>query len=137
MAAKRNATPRPKSKGRVKAQSFDAYLAALDDDQRTALEKLRKAIKAAAPRAEEYIYYGLPAFRLDGQGLVAMGAAAKHCALYPMSSATIAAHRADLKEYDTSPGTIRFPCDKPLPAALVKKVVKARIAENVARRNAR
>lgn len=135
--AKSTAIAKSKPKGRTKARAFDAYFAALTDDQRTALQELRKAIHAAAPRAEEYIYYRLPAFRLDGQGLVAMGAAAKHCALYPMSSATIAAHRADLKDYDTSPGTIRFPPDKPLPGALVRKLVKARIAENAARRKPR
>ncbi len=71
----------------------------------------------------------LPAFRLNGM-LVAFGATANHCAFYPMSSSTVAAYKDELKDYDTSKGTIRFQPDKPLPAALVRKLVKARIAEN-------
>jgi uncharacterized protein YdhG (YjbR/CyaY superfamily) len=115
---------------RLKATSTDAYLAKLAANQRAALEKLRKAIKAAAPKAEEMVSYGLPAFRLNGRRLVCFGATKTHCALYPMSSETIAAHKKDLAGYDTSTGTIRFQPDAPLPAALVKKLVKARIAEN-------
>ena len=114
----------------MKAKTIDEYLAALSDDKRTALEKLRKAIKAAVPRAEECISYQLPAFRLDGKMLVAFGATANHCAFYPMSSSTVAAHQDDLKDYDTSKGTIRFQPDHPLPAVLVRKLVKARIADN-------
>jgi uncharacterized protein YdhG (YjbR/CyaY superfamily) len=71
----------------------------------------------------------MPAFRLNGM-LVGFGATASHCAFYPMSASTVAAHKAELKNYDTSKGTIRFQPDKPLPAALVRKLVKARIAEN-------
>jgi uncharacterized protein YdhG (YjbR/CyaY superfamily) len=114
---------------RIKAKTIDEYLGALNDDQRTALEKLRKTIRAAAPKAEECISYGLPAFRLNGP-LVAFGAATNHCAFYPMSASTIADHKNELKGYDTSKGTIRFSPDKPLPATLVRKLVKARIAEN-------
>ncbi len=120
-------------KTKTKAQTIDEYLAALDDEQRGALEKLRRAIRAAAPDAEECISYRLPAFRCHGM-LVAFGAAANHCAFYLMSSATIAEHKDELKSYDTSPGTIRFQPDKPLPVALVRKLVKARLAENAARR---
>ena len=108
---------------------IDDYLAALSDDKRAALEKLRRTIRAAAPKAEECISYHLPAFRLNGM-LVAFGATAKHCAFYLMSSSTVEAHRDALKDYDTSKGTIRFQADNPLPAALVRKLVKARIAEN-------
>lgn len=114
----------------MKANTIDEYLATLSEDNRAALEKLRKAIKAAAPKAEECISYRLPAFRLDGKMLVAFGATASHCAFYPMSSSTVEAHQDDLKDYDTSKGTIRFQPDRPLPAALVRKLVKARIAEN-------
>lgn len=110
--------------------TVDEYLAGLSEDKRAALEKLRQDIKAVAPKAEEYFYYQLPAFRLNGKRLVAMGAAANHCSLYPLSSAVIRAHADDLAKYDTSPGTIRFPINKPLPIALVRKIVKARIAEN-------
>ncbi|MCA9596816.1 MAG: DUF1801 domain-containing protein [Myxococcales bacterium] len=113
--------------------SIDAYLAALPADQRAALTKLRKTIQAAAPKAEECISYQLPAFRLDGRGLVAFGAGAKHCALYPMSGATIAAHAAELADFETSKGAIRFTPERPLPAALVRKIVKARIADNRAK----
>jgi uncharacterized protein YdhG (YjbR/CyaY superfamily) len=113
-----------------KPQTIDRYLSALSDAQRIALEKLRKTIKAIAPKAEECISYRLPAFRLDGRMLVAFGARANHCAFYPMSASTVAAHAAELEGYDTSTGTIRFRADKPLPATLVRKLVKARIAEN-------
>lgn len=116
-------------KAGTKAKTIDQYLARLSDDKRAALERLRKAIRSAAPKAEECISYQLPAFRLDGM-LVAFGATANHCAFYPMSSSTIEAHKNELKDYDTSKGTIRFQPDKPLPAALVRKLVKARIAEN-------
>mgnify|MGYP006906720972 CR=1 FL=1 len=72
----------------------------------------------------------LAAFCLDGRPLVAFGAAVNHCAFYPMSGSTVEAHRDALKDYDTSKGAIRFQPDKPLPTALVRKLVKARIAEN-------
>ena len=114
----------------AKPQTFDDYLAALSDDKRAALEKLRKTIKAAAPKAEECISYGLAAFKLDGKPLVALGATANHCAFYLMSGSTVEAHEDELKKYDTSKGTIRFPADKPLPPGLVKKLVKARMEEN-------
>jgi len=117
-----------------KPKTIDECLAGLSADKRAALQKLRKTIQAAAPKAQECISYGLAAFRLDGKPLVAFGAAANHCAFYPMSASTVAAHLDDLKNYDTSKGAIRFPPDQPLPAALVRKLVKARIAENVGRR---
>lgn len=114
---------------KTKPRTMDEYLAAVSDDQRAALEQLRKTIRAAAPKAEESISYGLAAFRLDGRPLVAFGAAASHCAFYPMSGSMVEAHRDELKNYETSKGTIRFQPSRPLPAALVRKLVKARIAE--------
>jgi len=75
-----------------KPQTIDEYLAALRDDKRAALEKLRKTIRTVAPKAEECISYQLPAFRLDGRMLVAFGATANHRAFYPMSSSTVEAH---------------------------------------------
>jgi uncharacterized protein YdhG (YjbR/CyaY superfamily) len=111
-----------------KAATPDEYLAALNDDKRVALEKLRQDIKSAAPEAEECISYQLPAFRLSGKLLVAYGAAAKHCAFYPGS--VLASLQDELKGYDTTKGTIRFAPDKPLPRALVRKLVKRRIAKN-------
>lgn len=122
-----------KSKPTPRPPTHDAFLAGRPADQRNALEKLRRTIKAAAPGAEECFSYGLPAFRLNGRALVAFGASAKHCSFYPMSGETVAAHRRELKNFDTSKGTIRFQPDKPLPAALVRKLVKARMAEIEAR----
>lgn len=111
----------------------DAYLAAVPDAQRAALQALRETIRAAAPDAEECISYALPAFRLNGP-LVAFGATARHCALYLMSGSTVEAHRDELAGYDTSKGTIRFAADRPLPTDLVHRLVRARVAENAALR---
>ncbi len=119
----------------ARPKTIDEYLAALSADKRAALEKLRKTIRAASPEAEECISYQLPAFRQNGM-LVAFGATANHCAFYLMSSTTVQAHQDELKAFDTSKGTIRFQADKPLPVALVRKLVKARIAENLGRRKA-
>lgn len=113
-----------------KPKDTDEYLASLTQKQRLALEGLRKTIKSAAPGVEECISYGIPAFRLEGRMLVGFGATAKHCAFYLMSGATVGAHSDELKEYDTSKGTVRFQPDKPISAALVRKLVRARIAEN-------
>src|SRR5438132_4732734 len=110
-----------------KPKSHDDYLAAVTEDKRGALQKLRKAIKTAAPKAEECISYQLPAFRLNRRFLVAYGAATNHCAFYPGS--TVKAFQKELKGYDTSKGTIRFPASKPLPSALVRKLVKLRTQE--------
>ena len=114
------------------ARTIDEYLAALSDDKRAALEKLRKTIRAAAPKAEECISYQIPAYRQDGM-LVGFGATGNHCAFYLMSSSIVEAHKEELNDYDTSKGTIRFQPDKPLPVGLVRKLVKARIAENAVR----
>src|SRR2546427_10522974 len=119
----------------AKPQTIDEYLAPLSNEKRAALEKLRRAIKSAAPKAEECISYGIPAFRLGGRLLVAFGAAARHCAFYP-GAFPLEAHRDELKAYDTSKGTIRFQADSPLPTSLVRKLVKTRMAEHAARRPA-
>lgn len=116
----------------AKPQTIDEYLAPLSPEKRAALEKLRRAIKAAAPKAEECISYQIPAFRLNGKLLVAFGAAAKHCAFYP-GSHPVEVHKGELRVYDPSKGTIRFPEDSPLPATLVRKLVKTRMAEHAAK----
>jgi uncharacterized protein YdhG (YjbR/CyaY superfamily) len=115
-----------------KIETIDDYLAGLDEDKRGALERLRKTIKTIVPRAEECISYQLPAFRLDGRVLVWFGAASKHCAFYPGGS--VDDFKRELEDYDISKGTIRFQPDRPLPVALVRKLIKARIAREGARR---
>ena len=112
-----------------KLETIDEYLAGVNPGQRVALEKLRRAIHATVPNAEECISYGIPAFRLKGRALVFFGAWAKHCAFYPGSSATLKKFRSDLKGFQIGKGTIRFSPDNPLPVALVKTLVKARMAQ--------
>lgn len=111
-----------------KPATVDEYLARVSDDQRAALQRLRKQILAVIPTAAECISYQLPAFRYEGKILVWMGAGAKHCAFYP--GGVVDQFEDDLADYETSKGTIRFQPDAPLPAALVRKIVKARIAQN-------
>ena len=122
-------TAAAKASTRSKPKSVDEYLALLSPDKRKALEALRETIKTVAPHAEECISYGLCAFRQNGM-LVAFGATENHCAFYPMDGSTVAAHAAELKGYETSKGTIRFQPEKPLPPALIRKLVKARLAQN-------
>jgi uncharacterized protein YdhG (YjbR/CyaY superfamily) len=113
------------------AGDIDEYLAAVPTEARAALEKLRKSIKAAAPAATETISYQIPAYKYRGP-LVSFAAFPGHCSFFVQSPSVMEAHRDELEPYDTSKGTIRFPASKPLPAALVKKLVKARIKENEA-----
>lgn len=110
-------------------QDMDGFLAMVPEEVRAALEKLRKTIRSAAPDATETIGYGVPMFKHQGRPLVSFGAGKNHCAFYVMSPDVMRAHAAELKGFDTSAGTIRFQAAKPLPASLVKKLVKARIAE--------
>jgi uncharacterized protein YdhG (YjbR/CyaY superfamily) len=112
-------------------QTIDDNLAPLGETQRAALEKLRREIKAAAPAAQECISYRVLGFRLGGRLLVSFGAAKNHCAFYP-GAHPLEVHRGELEAYDTGKGTIRFPAEKPLPTALVRKLVQARVAEYAA-----
>ncbi|HYQ80614.1 MAG TPA: DUF1801 domain-containing protein [Anaeromyxobacteraceae bacterium] len=112
-----------------RAATVGEYLARVPEPARSALEKVRRAIRAAAPEATEAISYGIPMFRHQGL-LVGYGATASHCALY---GTTLASYRKDVEGYDTSRGTIRFPQDAPPPAALVRKIVRAHLAANEAR----
>ena len=123
------------SKSGARPRTIDEYLLASSPEKRAALEQLRSAIRAAAAGADECISYGLPAFRLDGKFLLAFGAAASDCAFYPGS--VVQRFNKELKDYETSKGTIRFQANKPLPSALVRKLVRARIAERPQRLRAR
>jgi uncharacterized protein YdhG (YjbR/CyaY superfamily) len=118
----------------VQAESVDNYLAALPEDVRSALEKLRRIIKTAAPETTEVISYRIPIFTYEGHPLVGFSATENHCSFYVMSSSMIPklarARDGELKGYDVSGATIHFTPDKPLPATLVTKLVKAQIAEN-------
>jgi uncharacterized protein YdhG (YjbR/CyaY superfamily) len=118
------------TRAKRKPRTINEYLAQVKPDHRATLEALRRTIHAVAPGAEECISYGVPAFRLNGRSLVFFGAWANHCSFYPGSSTTLKKFREDLKGFQISKGTIRFSPDSPLPVALVKKLVKARIAEN-------
>src|SRR5215510_10297876 len=104
---------KPKSDSGRSSKSFAGYVSALDPEKRAALKKLRSAIRLAAPKAEECISYGVPAFRLNGKLLVAMGASTNHCSFYPGS--VLKTLKVDVKGYDTSKGTVRFQPNKPLP----------------------
>jgi uncharacterized protein YdhG (YjbR/CyaY superfamily) len=105
------------------------YLAAAPKDKRAALMKVRRTIKAAAPKAVEGLAYGLVGFKHRGKPLLYYGYAKGHCALYGGLGGYIDANPADLKGYEVSKGTIRFSADKPLPSRLVTKIVKARVAD--------
>jgi uncharacterized protein YdhG (YjbR/CyaY superfamily) len=114
--------------------SVDAYLAALPEGPRLALEGLRRTIRAAAPEATETISYQMPAFKDHGRFLVAYAAFKDHCSLFPASHAVMRLLGEELEPYFSGKGTLRFTAERPIPAALVKKIVKARLEENAALR---
>lgn len=111
------------------AKTIDEYLAGVPQEYRIALVKLMHQIKSTAPKAEETIWYQMPTLTL-GKPLVGFAAFKNHCSFFPMSSKTTKLFANELKDFKTSAGTIQFTPEKPLPAILVKKIVKARIKEN-------
>ncbi len=112
------------------AKTVDAFIAALPDDARATLNKVRQAIRSIVPDAVEAINYGVPSCKYEGRNLVSIGAAKGHCAFYVQSPAVMEAHKEDLAGYDTAKGTVRFPFGASLPVPLVRKLIKARIEEN-------
>ncbi len=129
--SKPGAKPKAKSldDGKSGKLDVDKYLAKVPEPARSTLQKMRAMIRAVTPTAAtEAIGYGIPMFRYKG-GLVAYAAFSKHCSFFPMSFAVIAANKSKLKGYLTSKGTLQFPLDKPLPARLLKQMVKARVTE--------
>lgn len=120
----------PRTKPADSAEGVDAYLAQVPEPARTTLEKVRAAIRSAAPKeATEGISYGMPAFRYKG-ALVGYAAFKSHCSFFPMQASLIDEMKDELKSYRTAKGTLQFPQDKPLPVGLVRKMVKLRVAEN-------
>jgi len=120
---------RSAAKGSGALRNVDEYLAGVPEPARSTLNKMRAAIRSTVPpEATETISYGMPAFKHKGV-LVWFAAFSNHCSLFPTAS-VIEAYKNELKGFSTSKGTIHFPTDKPLPTALVKKLVKARVAQN-------
>jgi uncharacterized protein YdhG (YjbR/CyaY superfamily) len=110
-------------------KNVDEYLAGVPEPALSTLNKVRAVIRSAVPpETTEAISYGIPTFKYKGS-LMAFAAFSHHCSLFPMSYAVIAMFKNELKNFEVSKGTIRFPLGKPLPATLLKKLVKARIAD--------
>jgi len=121
---------KPAAKGAGAAKTVDQYLAGVPQPARATLNKIRAAIRSAAPpEATETISYGIPVFKYKGSSLVWFAAFSDHCSLFPTAS-VIEMFKNELRGYATSKGTIHFPIDQPLSTALVKKMVKARVAQN-------
>jgi uncharacterized protein YdhG (YjbR/CyaY superfamily) len=113
----------------AKYETVDEYMAGLADDRRATMERLRSAIRAAAPEATEVISYNMPAFRLNGKFLVSYEAFKRHYSLFPWSDSMLEELGDELRPYAVGKGTIRFPSDQPIPFELVSRVVEIRSRE--------
>ncbi len=119
----------PGKDGKSTALQIRTYFSSLPAESKREMKTIREAIKAAAPRAVEHFSYGIPGFRLDGRPLAWYAAWKNHTSMYPLTAAMKKAAAKELKEYKVAKGTIQFPLDKPVPVALIRKMVKARAAE--------
>jgi uncharacterized protein YdhG (YjbR/CyaY superfamily) len=117
------------SKAKPKPESIDEYLGPIQGERRRALDSLRATIHQIAPRAEECISYSIPAFRLDGRVIAGFCATRKGCSYLPFSGSTLATLASDLRGYGGTQSSLHFDPRKPLPASLVRKLIKVRIAE--------
>ena len=107
----------------------DAYLAGCPQPQRSTLQALRASIKKILPNAEETIYYGVPAYKVEGRGVAGFASFKKHCSYFPMSGSVLVQLPNELAAFVTTKGALQFPIDKPLSHILVKKLIKTRLAE--------
>ena len=112
-----------------KPTTIDEYLAAVKGEKRAALDKLRKTIRGIVPKAEECISYGIPAFRLDGNIVAGFAATKKGCSYFPFSGSTLGSLAEEVEDYEQTKSSLHFDPAAPLPATLVRKLIKARIAE--------
>lgn len=117
----------------AKPATVDEYLDRVPKGRRVMLERLRRTIRAAAPGATEVITYQMPGFKAYGRALVSYAAFSDHYSLFPMGLSAIAAHRREVAPYLSGKSTLRFSFEEPLPVAVVRLIVKTRVAENAAR----
>jgi len=117
-------------KGKPAAKTVDEYLAGVPEPARSTLKKMQAVIRSVVPaETTEVITYGMPTFKYK-RALVAIGAFKDHCSFFPMGASALDGLDEELKDFRASKGALHFPVDKPMPAALVKKIVKARVAQN-------
>jgi uncharacterized protein YdhG (YjbR/CyaY superfamily) len=120
-------------RGKAAAKTVDEYLADVPEPARSTLKRVRAVIRSVVPaETTEVISYGIPTFKYK-RGLVAFAAFSNHCSFFPLGSSVLDSFKEELKEFRVSKGTLHFPVDKPLPTALLKKLVRARIAQNEGR----
>jgi uncharacterized protein YdhG (YjbR/CyaY superfamily) len=110
-------------------KDIDDYLAEIQEPQKSTLNALRKTILDIIPSAEECINYRVPTFRVDGKGIAGFAAYKNHCTYFPMSGSVLGPLSEHVARYKISRGALQFAVDKPLPKTLVKKLIRARLAE--------